>query len=59
MKTDKKIAKGKVAVIKKNGTVIMSKRADKGLRIEYNSEQFEVTEKAESKLTSDEKSKLK
>ena len=59
MKSDKKIAKGKFAVIKKNGKVLFTKKADKGLRIERDDSLFEVTEKTESKLTKEEKGAMK
>ena len=59
MKSDKKIAKGKFAVIKKNGKILFAKKADKGLRIECDSRFFEVTEKTESKLTKEEKEAMK
>ncbi len=55
MKKDIKISKDKFAVIKKNGKVIHTKKADKGLRVEYDDSLFEVNEKTESKLTKEEK----
>jgi len=54
----KPIAKGKYAVLKKNGNIILAKKADKGLLIEL-PDNFEVTEKTENKLTKGEKEKLK
>lgn len=59
MKQNKKIAKGKFAVIKKNGKVLFTKKAEKGLRIEGNDSLFEVEEKTESKLTKAEKDLIK
>lgn len=59
MKADKKIAKSKFAVVKKNGKVILTKKADKGLRVEFDNSNFEVIEKAEKDLNNDEKIKVK
>lgn len=59
MKSEKKIAKGKFAVVKKKGNVLFTKKADKGLRIECDVSLFDVNEKTESKLTKEEKEKMK
>ena len=54
-----KIKKGKVAVISKNGKLLAVKEAVKGnLKIEGD-ETVLVTEKTKSKLTAEEKGKLK
>lgn len=59
MKIDKKIAKGKVAVISKNGKAFFVKEAkNKGLLIEGD-ESWTVEEKYKNKLTAEEKKKLK
>lgn len=59
MKKDIKILKDKFVVIKKNGKVIHTKKSDKGLRVEYDDNLFEVKEKTESKLTKEEKAMRK
>ena len=57
---EKKIKKGNFAVIKKNGKVIFSKKADKkGLLIEGDLSKFDVVEKLEKDLTKEEKEKQK
>lgn len=50
MKKDVKIAKGRFAVIKKNGKILQTVEATKALRIE-GGDDIEVTEKTKSKLT--------
>jgi hypothetical protein len=55
---EKKIKKGKVAIIKRDGKVIFTKIADKGLRIEA-PESDEIIEKNKADLTTEEKGKFK
>jgi hypothetical protein len=59
LKKDKKIKKGKVAVIRRKGEVIHRQKADeKGLLIEY-PEGDEITEKNEADLPAEENGKFK
>ncbi len=55
---DVKIAKGKYAVVKRNGKVLTTIQANKKLRIE-GGDDMEVEEKTLSKLTKVEKEKMK
>lgn len=58
MRKDVKITKGRFAVIKKNGKILQTIEATKGLRIE-GGDDCEIVSKTKSQLTADEKSKLK
>jgi hypothetical protein len=57
MKKDVKIDKGKSAVIKKNGKILLTIEATKGLRIEGND--IEVVSKTKSQLTGQELAAIK
>ena len=55
---DIKIAKGRFAVIKKNGKILQTVEVVKALRIE-GGDDCEIVSKTKSQLTKDEKDKIK
>lgn len=58
MKKDIKIAKGRFAVIKKNGKILQTVEATKALRIE-GGDDIDVTSKTKSQLTGQELAVIK
>ena len=58
MKKDVKVNKGRFAVIKKNGKILQTIEATKGLRIE-GGDDCEIVSKTKSQLTKAESDKIK